>query len=766
MIKKATIISVKRIAQRTTEVAIKLPEDFNFTAGQYIWLMIPQLKYPDSKGNSRMFSIVSSPNKKRELDIVFRDSASGYKKTLVEMTPGAEINFSGPFGSLKLPEDISLMVVFMAGGVGVAPFLSMIRFSNETSSGHKITLVYANNSQEEAAYIDELSQMEQKNPKLKLVKLIGSLDTEILRQFTNNQSTFFVAGPKDYVDLVGNYLISHDVPFENMVFEQFYPGAAIKSEFEQKLDSPNPDSDAINRPYLLAMDNAINHIVITDTNGLVLYANKAAEIMTGYSFTEMKGNTPRLWGALMPTKFYKELWQTIKYDRRSFSAETKNRRKNQEEYYAFIRISPIIDKELNLLGFVATEEDITNQKQVVKDLDDARMAARNVMEDLGIEKSKVEKASAKEQAILHSIGEGLIAIDENGTIMLLNKSAEKLLGIKSEEVMRGVFSDFIPMENEKGDYIPREKRPINMTLVSGSTTTDSAYYYVRKDKTRFPVAVMVTPIILDGKVIGAIEAFRDITREREIDKAKTEFVSLASHQLRTPLTAIRWNAELLLSDKNLNDEQRNFVQEVYKGDLRMIDLVNTLLNVSRLELGTFMVEPKPTDMVALARSVVEEQKPEVIQKAINLVENYSENIKPYQADEKLARIIMLNLLSNAIKYTPAKGSIRLQLAMMFRGQTFGGKTLNCDCLVLLVADSGIGIPASQKAHIFTKLFRANNAQTVQTRGTGLGLYIVKEIVEQSGGAIWFESQENKGSSFYVVLRAEGMKQKEGTRSLD
>ncbi|MCX6712077.1 MAG: ATP-binding protein [Candidatus Vogelbacteria bacterium] len=369
----------------------------------------------------------------------------------------------------------------------------------------------------------------------------------------------------------------------------------------------------------------------------------------------------------------------------------------------------------------------------------------------------------KNEAILASIGDGLIVTNEAGNIALVNEATEKMLGVKINEIIGKSNSAIFPMEDEKGEIIPIEKRPMTTALAGGSTTTTTttttglSYYYKRLDGTKFPVSLSVTPVILDGKIIGAIDIFRDITKEKDIDKVKTEFVSLASHQLRTPLSAINWYTEMLLNGDAgvINDEQRKYLGEVSIGNKRMVALVNALLNVSRLDLGTFIIEPEPTDITAMIKSVLDELRPQITTKKLKLTETYDPKVPTqFSSDQKLLRMVFQNLLSNAVKYTPEAGSVAVSLVP--KGSE----------LVFSVADSGMGIPASQKDKIFSKLFRADNARESDSEGTGLGLYIVKSVIEQSGGKVWFESVESKGSTFFVSLPLSGMKKKEGTKKLD
>lgn len=353
-----------------------------------------------------------------------------------------------------------------------------------------------------------------------------------------------------------------------------------------------------------AVQNASDHIVITDPDGIIVFANKSVSRITGYSPKEVLGTKAgKLWGGLMGQQFYENFWEIIKNKKKIFEGKIQNVRKNKEKYFAYVSVSPILDKLGNLIAFVGIE--------------------------------------------------------------------------------------------------------------------------------------------------------RDITKEVQIDKAKTEFVSLASHQLRTPLSAINWYAEMLLAGDagKLRTQQQNFVKEIFEGNQRMVKLVNSLLNVSRIELGTFGIEPEKVDIQDIAQTVVKELKPSIRTKKIQFTATIAKTIPKINLDIKLTSIILQNLLSNAIKYTPEKGKVQLTI-----------KKSNTS-LLIDVKDSGFGIPEHEKNKIFTKLFRAENVQSQDTEGTGLGLYIVKNILDESGGSITFISQENKGTTFSVIIPLSGMKSKKGSKGL-
>lgn len=393
---------------------------------------------------------------------------------------------------------------------------------------------------------------------------------------------------------------------------------------------------------------------------------------------------------------------------------------------------------------------VAETRKINQNLTDAQTAMLNVMDDLAVERDNLAEAKKKNEAILASIGDGMFATDKNGIIIAINKAGERMLGWKAGEVVGKLIYNIIPMENESGQLLPPKKRPIWLAINKNMVVHSSAekpYYFVRKDGMKFAAAITVTPIKINSHVSGAVNIFRDITKEREIDRSKTEFVSLASHQLRTPLTAIKWYMEMLLEGGagKLSKEQIDYVNEAYNSNSRMIELVNALLNVSRIEMGIFSVEPEVSDIFKMTEEMVEDIEPEIKKRNLQFSKKYDKAVGKIMLDRSLIRIVMQNLLSNAVRYTPSDGKVSLIVKKQ------GEKVL------FTVSDTGIGIPREQQDKIFQKFFRADNARKQDTSGTGLGLYIVKAIVEKSGGKIWFESQEGKGSVFYVQVPILGMK---------
>jgi PAS domain S-box-containing protein len=361
-----------------------------------------------------------------------------------------------------------------------------------------------------------------------------------------------------------------------------------------------------------------------------------------------------------------------------------------------------------------------------------------------LEKSRAEviQDKAKDEAILASIGEGIVVTNIQGVVTNINTAALEMLGITETDILGKKWLEAVEAKDERGKVIPPEKRPVSLAL-SGIEST-SINYYQRPDGAPLAAATTNAPVLFNNILIGAVITFRDVSKEREIDRAKTEFVSLASHQLRTPLSAINWYTEALLSKDlgKINEKQSQYVSQIKKSSDRMIELVNGLLNISRIELGTLVLEPRSLALAEYAQIVLKELKPIIAEKKLR-VKTVLPPQKTIETDPRLLKIILQNLLSNSVKYTPYKGKIELHV------ENKSHKGIKGVCI--RVSDTGCGIPKKQIPFIFSKLFRADNAKTKDPDGTGLGLYLIKSMLEYGGGDIWFTTKENHGSTFFVFL---------------
>ncbi|OGK22339.1 hypothetical protein A3C98_05245 [Candidatus Roizmanbacteria bacterium RIFCSPHIGHO2_02_FULL_37_15] len=372
------------------------------------------------------------------------------------------------------------------------------------------------------------------------------------------------------------------------------------------------------------------------------------------------------------------------------------------------------------------------------------------------EELREERDIAK--AIVSSMGEGLLVLDTDYKIKLINPAAEKFLETNSKEAVGQKWAEF--GKAYIGDKpIPFDKRSAVISLKKGLvkiTTITDDHYYVTRSGRKFPVVAITAPLIHNNQVIGIVKVFRDASKEKDIDRMKTEFISLASHQLRTPLSAIKWFVELITDPKSgpMTEEQKEYTKNISISTERMIDLVNSLLNISRIESGRIMIEPKPTDLLNLVKEVEAELAKKIDLKKIKLIVSTHQKLPKINIDPKLISHVYTNLIDNALKYTPESGEIVVIISKKDQE------------IISQVTDSGYGIPQPEQTKLFQKFFRASNVVRHVTEGTGLGLYLVKAIVESSGGKIWFKSEENKGTTFWFSLPLAGMRARKGEVSLD
>jgi two-component system, OmpR family, sensor histidine kinase VicK len=390
--------------------------------------------------------------------------------------------------------------------------------------------------------------------------------------------------------------------------------------------------------------------------------------------------------------------------------------------------------------------------QLGKSFNDMSERLRDSYRRLAIEQQR-------DEAILQSMGEGLIATDETGKILLMNHVAARYLSVADDTSVVGKHIqevyDLYDVNDKSEKPLPHDQRPVFMALSTASMVHD-VFAFHSTDGKKALLDVTATPIMFSDKVVGAISVLRDVTKEKEVDRMKTEFISLASHQLRTPLSAIKWFTEMLVSGDagKLSPEQMEFAKNIDDSTERMIALVNALLNISRIESGRIIIDPQPTDLQELVTGIVNDLKAKTEERQQTLLISVHQDLPKINLDPRLIGQVYLNLLTNAVKYTQKGGEISVFISR------------KDDQIISQITDNGYGIPKEQQDRVFQKFFRAANAVKVETDGTGLGLYLIKAVVESSGGKIWFESEEGKGTTFWFSIPLTGMKPKEGEVTLD
>lgn len=587
------VISNTQIAKNNI-IRLKRPKRFVFKPGQYIWLVLPELSKKHGSIDRRAYTIASS-NSDEWLEISVHLLNNDFISNIKALQPNDKVEIIGPMGSaFIIPSNGAILI---ADNIGVAQFLSTLR-----SNIHKNISIIICDSDSNLPF-----------DKKEFNRLTDTKDTEIIytkskpqiKDFKNiinekDKRPVFISGHQNFVNHITEILLSHGVHEKQLHFEENYPqidaDIQLKNTVDSYINHVNKQTsavkpDSLNNLFLEMTKKTNSHIILTDRNGHILFANQAAINLTGYSFNEMSGQTPRLWGGLTSDASYRELWSNLKHGV-AIKGTVMNRQRNGNMYIAFMTIIPIVYEGVNI-AYISTEDDVTLTK--------------------------------------------------------------------------------------------------------------------------------------------------------ELDKAKSEYIPIISHQLRTLLSVISWYTEMLIDGDagKLSIKQRKYLKAIFAGNQRMVELLNSLLNVSKIELGALSVESTPVDMPSLANSVADEQKLDIHTKKIAFSITHDKGIPIVQTDPKLLRMIIQNLLSNAIKYTENNGKIDIIFSLF-----------NKKYIQLKVTDNGFGIPKKQHSKIFTKLFRADNAKRKDSEGTGLGLYIVKSVVEKIGGKIWFESEENKGTTFYVLIPIE------------
>jgi PAS domain S-box-containing protein len=339
-------------------------------------------------------------------------------------------------------------------------------------------------------------------------------------------------------------------------------------------------------------------------------------------------------------------------------------------------------------------------------------------------------------AIVAAAPEGILVQNAEGRIVIANTRAEHLFGYAPDELSGQPVEALLPDHLRAAYPAVPSTRPIAI----GSELTGR-----RKDGSEFPAAVSLSSLEREGGPL-VVAVVRDVTREREIDRLKDEFVATVSHELRTPLTSIVGFVDLLLAGDAgpLSDTARRYLEIVVGNGERLTAIINDLLDVSRLEAGKIKLNRTPLDLARAAENVAAGFGPQIAAKGQTLRLDLPADLPRAWADPERIAQVLANLVSNAHKYTPEGGTITVAIRR------------EDELLHVSVADTGVGLSADERARLFTKFYRVDKSASRQAGGTGLGLAITRALVELHGGTIGVESAPGRGSTFSFTLPLESV----------
>lgn len=347
--------------------------------------------------------------------------------------------------------------------------------------------------------------------------------------------------------------------------------------------------------------------------------------------------------------------------------------------------------------------------------------------------------SLKLAKTVESASDAIIITDKNSIIQYVNPAWEALNGYSKAEAIGQRPS--LLKSNRTNSMVYKH---LWEHLEEGAPFSSDDVINRRKDGSLYAAHISVFPVREGNHTVNYVGIAQDISVSKEREHLKSEFISLASHQLRTPLTSLRWFSELLRKQKNQDSlKSKEILKDIEASALRMISLVNRLLNLSRIETGRLTINPSRVNVLSLIKAIRKELDPHLKKKSLRLLVKIQESARTVHTDGELLQEALTNLLSNAMKYTPDKGVIVVKVEKESGYYRF------------TVADSGIGIPEAEQRRIFERFFRASNAMAVDTQGTGLGLYLVKLIIELLGGEISIKSKEGHGTEISYTLPIKG-----------
>jgi len=381
--------------------------------------------------------------------------------------------------------------------------------------------------------------------------------------------------------------------------------------------------------------------------------------------------------------------------------------------------------EDKILNFTETKED---------ELRRVRAALLNILEDTEEARKEAVREKNKTMTMIENLTDGILLLNNKNEVEIISPLVVDFFRKTKAEIIGKNIVDLFDNEELKQFQdllVDTKKRKVN------AVTNREISIGKRMD-------IEVSTVFLEegAEEGGILIILHDVTRDKLVERMKTEFVSIAAHQLRTPLSAIKWTLRMVLDGDTgeLNSEQKELLEKTYVSNERMISLINDLLNVSRIEEGRFLYKQELVNLEDVISIVIDSSQELLKMKKMKLTfEKPKESLPQVSADREKMELAVQNLLENAVKYTPEGGKIDISLEK------------DNDNIIFKIKDTGVGIPDDQHERIFTKFFRGDNVIRMETEGSGLGLYTTRNIIDAHKGKIWFDSKEGEGTIFTFTI---------------
>lgn len=413
---------------------------------------------------------------------------------------------------------------------------------------------------------------------------------------------------------------------------------------------------------------------------------------------------------------------------------------------AFAFREEVTPEQLTVIDFFAAQLGIVIDR--VRQLDDLK----RMTWELGNRTRALNKELQYKDSILNSTADGIVILGLEGDIRLFNKGAEEITGYEAREAIGRNCCEIFCHRDKDFNQLCGSDDCANCVIKTTMMPSRGRELFIQHKDGRFvPILLSAAPLYNDqGEVSEILQVFKDVTELRntltqleQANRSKTEFLATMSHELRTPLNAVLGFAELLETETfgPLNDRQKRYVANILTAGRHLLSLINDILDITRVEAGKLEWEYGPIDVAQVFGSAVNLLREKAVQNQLKLSLEVEPGFDRFTGDERKIKQILYNLINNAIKFTPAGGQVGVQVAR------------DGENMLITVWDTGIGIPKDKRQAVFEPFYQVDNYLTRSQPGSGLGLALVKKMVELAGGRVWIEDEEGKSTVFKVLLPA-------------